>query len=171
MVECTRLESEQTVKGLGSSNLPLSGAVCSFGIGAFLLAMLACATPARADTSGRLSGRVLDARTGRVLAGVRVGAYSPYGANVARSRRDGTFAIVGLATGRNVVTVEAAGYESKQCAYRLLPGGDTRLTFALRSAARSDAAGSLTREERDAASCPRAPIGGGETQDVYVIGE
>ena len=24
MVECTRLESEQTLKGLGSSNLPLS---------------------------------------------------------------------------------------------------------------------------------------------------
>ncbi|GAC1310341.1 MAG: hypothetical protein NVSMB19_24560 [Vulcanimicrobiaceae bacterium] len=124
--------------------------------------MLAAALTASADPTGTLSGRIVDASTGRPVPDVRIGTFSPAGNRSGRSSRDGTFALIGLAPGRTVVTLEAPGYGSRECAYRLAPGGDTRLRFALRA---NDG-----RDGEGAGDCPRAPVGDGQTQDVYVIG-
>jgi hypothetical protein len=172
VVECIRLESEQTVKGLGSSNLPLSSSRVAKSLrqaaltGAIASASLALTgSGAQADLYGTLSGKIVDARSGAAILGAAIGVADPgdaarYALPVASSRRDGSFSIVGIRESDVVVEVQVRGYAPAVCRYRLSPGGETRLTFRLAPSVR----GMPARE-----ACPTAPAGGGQTQDVYVI--
>ncbi len=174
MVECTRLESEQTVKGLGSSNLPLSEAFRTLLRRLALAGAIAGAgslpLAAAAESSSTFGGRVVDSQSNRPIAGARVHVESTFDDRSTATRADGTFGFLGLNPASGVVTIDVAGYEPRQCAYRFYPGGNFHLRFVL--AHESPAA--LTRgtsiREAPGAPCPQEPLGGGATQDVYVIG-
>jgi len=162
VVECIRLESEQTVKGLGSSNLPLSSTIACMCASVALVLM---PTSARADLYTTLGGTIVDA-AGAPIAGAQIGVAVPedvtnYALPVATSRRDGSFSLIGIRESDVVVEVQGAGYVTNVCRYRLAPGGTLRLTFRLTR---------LGEAAQPAVPvCPRPPVGGGQTQDVYII--
>ncbi len=166
VVECIRLESEQTVKGLGSSNLPLSSRLRTFRwrfaiVLAASFSSFACDVDA--DQLGAVAGRVVDARGVAIAtAAVTVFASSDGARPIVAStfsRKDGSFNAIGIRDNDILVVVEARGFEPQVCPYRLAPGGETRVTFALRENA--SPIGKPT--------CPPSPVGGGQTQDVYIV--
>ena len=79
-------------------------------------------------------------------------------------RRDGSFTIVGISETDVIVTVSAPGYAPITCPYQLSPGGELRVTFRIVRVHTT-----VGRVALDAVPCPIAPVGGGQTQDVYVL--
>ncbi len=107
MAECTRLESEQTVKGLGSSNLPLSASLLVL-TSAFCLGL---AGQAYGAETASVHGRVVDAAK-RPVADFPLRVVDNEGRSIElRTGRDGSYAALGLAAGTIAVGLEGAGYE------------------------------------------------------------
>ncbi len=128
-------------------------------------------TAAGADLYGTITGRVVSADSGAAIRGAAVSVFTEqndafaFAAPAATSRPDGSFAVIGIGDPDVVITVEVQGYQAQECRYRLSPGGQTRLTFQLLDVPHR----MESSKPRAAARCPAAPIGGGQTQDVYVI--
>jgi hypothetical protein len=179
VVECIRLESEQTVKGLGSSNLPLSSMVplrrndstslqgiATLSMAAFVFLLMA---PAFASSSGTISGRIvrIDTHTGIedaiVTVLVRAGDRFINVVPDRRTRSDGSFSALGVSETDVVVSITAKDFEPLTCRYRLSPGGLLHVEFALERTIR-DAPYSNAH-----ASCPSAPSDGGHAETVYDV--
>lgn len=181
MVECIRLESEQTVKGLGSSNLPLSSmatlrrdaSTARSGITMFIIAalLLLVMVPASANSSGTISGRIvaIDTHTGirdaLVTVIVRSGNRFISVIPDRRTHSDGSFSALGINETDVVVSITAKGFEPLTCSYRLSPGGLFHGEFVLKQT-RHDTPSSSAETD---ASCPRAPSDGGHTETVYDV--
>jgi Carboxypeptidase regulatory-like domain len=139
VVECTRLESEQTLKGLGSSNLPLSDAVflgkhwakethmnraliALAGLMAFLTAATA---PASSDMMARVAGKatVGTSKVPVVAATITVRDSSGHTASVTTDK-SGRYAAIGLEPGNVTVSFEAAGFRSQGRTCHV-PAGET----------------------------------------------
>jgi hypothetical protein len=131
VVECTRLESEQRVKALGSSNLPLSDVAASrprdvdqkavramnrrfFGTAALAAILAAAAAPASADMFARLDGRVtfVSSASG-VPTIVTVTDGSGRSFDVSTDAR-GRFSALGLQPGYLTVSLNVDGLEPAQ---------------------------------------------------------
>ncbi len=129
MVECTRLESEQTPQGLGSSNLPLSATRWrAFVLAGTLLAVgLTLGPPgafAQVDGATAVRGRVLDA-TGAPLVDFPLLVSDAAGRSLQlRTSRDGRFAAIGLGAGVVAVSADAQGYAALTVRCRI-PSGQT----------------------------------------------
>jgi hypothetical protein len=78
----------------------------------FCIWALAGAPPARAGTTGGITGRVLDAQTRMPIAGATVTAASPSGRVKVTTNARGAYAMLTLAPDTYVVTVEIAGYQT-----------------------------------------------------------
>lgn len=181
MVECIRLESEQTVKGLGSSNLPLSStatlrredSTARSGITMFIIAalLMLVMVPASANSSGTISGRIVandthaGIRDAVVTVLVRSGDRFISVIPDRRTRSDGSFSALGISETDVVVSITAKGFEPLTCRYRLSPGGLLRGDFALKQTRREIPSSSADAD----ASCPRAPSDGGHTETVYDV--
>ena len=181
MVECIRLESEQTVKGLGSSNLPLSSTATSrrgdssarSGITLSIITalLMLVMVPASANSSGTISGRIvaIDSHTGirDALVTVLVRSGNRFISVIPdrRTHSDGSFSALGISETDVVVSITAKGFEPLTCRYRLSPGGLLNGEFALKQT-RHDTPSSIAEKD---ASCPRAPSDGGHTETVYDV--
>jgi len=161
VVECTRLESEQTPKGLGSSNLPLSASIARALFGAVLLAwgsavMTAPPALAQGDGATAVRGRVLDA-SGAPLADFPLLVSDAGGRSVQlRTSRDGRFQTIGLSAGVVAVTADGQGYAQLTVRCRI-PWGQTAFIELLG-----------TRKQRPsqvAGHCRIEP----PTSDLYII--
>ena len=181
MVECIRLESEQTVKGLGSSNLPLSstatlrredstagGGITMFIIAAFLMLVM---VPASANSSGTITGRIVAIDThagiGDAVVTVLVRSGDRFISVIPdrRTHSDGSFSALGISEMDVVVSITAKGFEPLTCRYRLSPGGLLHGDFALKQTRRDIPSSSADAD----AACPRAPSDGGHTETVYDV--
>lgn len=77
-----------------------------------LLALLACAVPARAQTAGSVLGRITDAQSGAPLRGVTV--QLPDGRLRTESTDDGRYVLVGLPAGEHTLRFEVLGYKPRE---------------------------------------------------------
>lgn len=102
-------------------------------LGVLLLAIV-LATPAAAQTTGRLLGRVVDATTGAPIAGASVRlVHLPLGT---LTRDDGRYVLPGVPAGEQSVRVELIGYEPRVFeGVRVLAGRPTVLDAELTPAA------------------------------------
>ena len=136
MVECTRLESEQTVKGLGSSNLPLSVGFDSRSIvryfAAFLFA-IATMRGACASNTSAIHGTVRDGQSGTALANTEVFVHGDDAREIRVSTdARGRFSVVGLPGGRIEVDVPAFdAYSTDRLVCDLATSEDGRFDFYL----------------------------------------
>ena len=177
VVECIRLESEQTVKGLGSSNLPLSStalarrAVHLLALGATVFAGLTClaTVPVSAGTQSTISGRIVRTDTHATIGDATVTVLVRSGdrfVNVIpdlRTRNDGSFSALGIEESDVIVSITAKDYDPLACRYHLSPGGLVHGDFTLKRT-RAIAPSSASN-----ATCPSAPSDGGHTQTVYDV--
>ncbi len=169
MVECIRLESEQTVKGLGSSNLPLSSSARAFATSIVAAIVLAMISPASANASSTISGRVVRSDSNAAIEDAIVTVLVPSGTqfvNVVpdvRSHRDGSFSSLGISETDVIVSIAAKNFASLVCRYRLSPGGVVRGNFTLQATA------NVALPSESSASCPQAPIDGGHIETVYDV--
>ena len=159
--ECTRLESEQTVKGLGSSNLPLSATRRSSFVVAAVCALATLPlsnAPVAGQTSDSTSvrGRVTDL-SGAPLADFPVLVIDSEGRAVElRSGRDGRFVTIGLSFGPLTVELDAQDFAPASVRCRV-PIGETAVV---------DLVGSRNRRASlPLARCRVEP----PTTDLYVI--
>ena len=154
MVECTRLESEQTVKGLGSSNLPLS--VESWGgtapqppparhlpghtrgtwvkvLSVFFVAVLVlCSSGARGAETVAVDGTVTKAPDGRAARGARVSISMESGRSISVfTDKDGRYAAIGIDAGEIRVDVQFAGDLTPYSTCRVPSGERARQDFTL----------------------------------------
>ena len=129
MVECTRLESEQTLKGLGSSNLPLSVGLCR-ALGAALLASCLGATALAAlPSDARVDGVVTDGETHAPLAAT-VTVQDRIGHTVVvKTNKHGWYSAIGLEPGPVTVDFEAAGFMSQARTCNVPTGETGRFDF------------------------------------------
>jgi hypothetical protein len=77
-----------------------------------LILTIGFASPARAGTTGGITGRVLDAQTRMPIVGATVTAASPSGGAKATTNAQGAYAMLSLAPDTYVVSVEFAGYQT-----------------------------------------------------------
>jgi hypothetical protein len=77
----------------------------------FIAAWSSCASAAQAGTTGALAGKVIDAMTGRPIAGATITAASPSDVQKAVSDAAGDYVFVSLQTGTYVISVAKRGYE------------------------------------------------------------
>ncbi len=151
MVECTRLESEQTVKGLGSSNLPLS--VGSWGGTApqppprahprphargswwFLAAVVAIVGVPAAGNGGEpvsLNGIVTSYSSGRPLVNAAIVVTSETGDRMtAKTDSRGRYAALGMAAGAIRIDVSVDGFDSETSTCYVAAGASARQDFQL----------------------------------------
>ncbi|MBV9270504.1 MAG: TonB-dependent receptor, partial [Candidatus Eremiobacteraeota bacterium] len=73
--------------------------------------MFSCCTGVRAGTTGRISGAVTDAASGKPLADVRVTAVSPSQTAVTTTGPDGRYVFISLMPDTYLLSIERGGYE------------------------------------------------------------
>jgi outer membrane receptor protein involved in Fe transport len=88
-----------------------------------LLALLTLAAPSLAAQAGQVTGRVLDAATGRPVASARVAVQGLQLA--ANAGVDGRYTITGVPAGPRALTVSALGYATKTVTGVQVPAGGT----------------------------------------------
>ena len=132
--------------------------------------MLLCGGPTSANPYGIINGRVVDFSDAARVTGATIEIDDAR--NLAEAepihrvalRRDGSFTVVGISETDVIVTVRAPGFAPLTCPYQLSPGGELRATFRIVRVGTT-----VGRVASDENRCPIAPVGGGQTQDVYVL--
>jgi len=118
--------------------------------------------PAMAGTTGGLRGRVVDAATNAVVAGVTINAVSPSQSETTRTSASGEFAFISLSPDTYVISAQIQGYDASSTTATVLADQVQNVpTFALAKALKT--IGSARA---------RAPIGlvrPGATSDVYSV--
>ncbi len=127
-----------------------------------LVALLLCAVPAQAGTTGSLTGRVTESGTNAPVAGATVQVVSSSQTATTRTDAKGAYSFISLGPDTYTVSVELAGYDPQaQPGQTILSDQSSTLNFVLRktlktiATTRSVAAGSLVRA--------------GTTSDVYSV--
>lgn len=130
--------------------------------GTLLVAVLLCASPVRAGTTGGISGTVLESGTNAPVAGARVTVASPSQSSSTTTDAGGRFHFVSLAPDEYSLTIEKSGYDTGSYAgIGVFADAQQTLTFTLHRALKTIA--NVTSQSASSLVRP------GTTADIYSV--